>query len=73
MSGVQGETVTGTETVATSVSNADTGNQMRVTDGFYIYNFTTKPLTQNQDYTLIVRLDTATGPIIQRAVLRAGK
>jgi hypothetical protein len=46
---------------------------MRVSDGFYIYNFSTKPLTTGKDYTLIVRLDTASGPIIQQAVLRTSK
>ena len=32
--------------VAESVSNADTGTQMRVSGGGYIYNFTTKNLSQ---------------------------
>ena len=41
--------------VAESVSNADTGTQMRVNGGGYIYNFTTKNLTQGQDYTIRIR------------------
>jgi hypothetical protein len=50
-----GDAISGTDTVAESVSSADgTGGQMRVADGFYIYNFTTKPLTCNTDYTLRV-------------------
>ena len=72
--GVVGETIVGDEVLATSVSAADTGTQMRVADGFYIYNFTTKGLTQGADYTILIRLDTAgTGTIVQRAVLRANK
>jgi hypothetical protein len=49
------DTILGDEVVATSVSSADgTGGQMRIADGFYIYNFTTKPLTCNTDYSLRV-------------------
>ena len=73
VAGIQGETIDGDEVVATSVSNADTGNQMRVSGNSYIYNFTTKPLGPSKDYTLLVRLDDPTGPIIQRAILSAKK
>ena len=73
LQGVVGETILGTEEVAMSVSNADTGNLMRVADGGYIYNWSTKPLTIGLDYTLRIRLDSAGGPIIQEAVIRAKK
>jgi hypothetical protein len=59
--------------VATSVSNADSGTQMRVSDGKYIYNLSTKTMTQGQDYTIRVRWGSATGPIIARALIMAKK
>jgi hypothetical protein len=69
-----GDEIEGSETIATSVSNADTGNEMRVSGGSYIFNFTTKPLGPGKDYTLLVRADSSTmAPVIQRAVLRANK
>jgi hypothetical protein len=63
----------GTETVATSVSSADTGNVMRLADGFYIYNYSTKGLTIGTDYTIRIRVGSATGPIILSAVLQPKK
>ena len=59
--------------VAESVSNADTGTQMRVNGGGYIYNFTTKNLTQGQDYTIRIRVGSTTGPIILRALFQPKK
>ena len=56
--------------VAENVSNADTGTQMRVNGGGYIYNFTTKTLTQAQDYTIRIRVGSTTGPIILRALFQ---
>ncbi len=59
------------EYIAESVSNADSGTQMRVNGGGYIYNFTTKNLKKGQDYTIRVRLgDPLTGPIILRALFQ---
>jgi hypothetical protein len=59
--------------VAESVSNADTGTQMRINGGGYIYNFTTKNLTQGQDYTIRIRVGSPTGPIILRALFQPKK
>ena len=50
---------------------ADSGNQMRVNGGGYIYNLSTKPFTTGVDYT--VRIKTADGTIIGRAVIRTSK
>ena len=71
--GTGGEIITGTEEITTSVSAADTGNVMRLNDSFYIYNFSTKPLTAGKDYTLRVRYGSATGPILLTAVLNLKK
>jgi hypothetical protein len=47
---------------AESVSAADgTSGQMRLADGFYIFNFTTKPLQAGKDYTIRIWKD-AMGP-----------
>jgi hypothetical protein len=62
-----------TVVVATSVSNADTGTQMRVSDGKYIYNLSTKTMTMGKDYTIRVRSGSATGPIILRALIMTKK
>ena len=51
----------------------DNGLKFRVADGGYIYNFSTKGLSNNSDYTLRVRVGSATGPIIKTAVLRTQK
>ncbi|MEX0865532.1 MAG: hypothetical protein WD269_11790 [Acidimicrobiia bacterium] len=72
--GTNGEIVEDTSTVTESVSSADgTNGQMRVADGMHIYNFTTKPLTAGKDYTLRVRLDSQSGPILLQAVLQPKK
>jgi hypothetical protein len=72
--GTGGEIIETTSTVTESVSIADgTGGQMRIADGMYIYNFTTKQLTAGKDYTLRVRLDSQSGPIILQAVLQPKK
>jgi len=45
-------------TEGTSVSSADTGNQMRIADGHYMFNLATKGLATGAPFTIIVR-DTA--------------
>jgi hypothetical protein len=67
------DTQLGSEPVAESVSNADSGSQMRLADGFYIYNFTTKPLQAGKDYTLKVRLGSTSGPLLIDGVLQPKK
>ncbi len=52
---------------------ADTGTQMRVNGGDYMYNFSTKTLTAGQDYTIRIRVGSPTGPIIQRALFQPKK
>ena len=49
----QGEDVP-TEDVATSVSSADTGNQMRMAGDHYMYNLATKGLTVGHPYTITI-------------------
>jgi hypothetical protein len=69
-----GDSITGTEQIAETVSAADgTGGQMRTADSMYIYNFTTKPLTANKDYTLRVKVGSQSGPVILTAVLQPKK
>ena len=58
------------EIVAESVSTADTGTQMRVNGGGYIYNFSTRNLQAGQDYTIRIRVGSTTGPIILRALFQ---
>jgi hypothetical protein len=59
--------------VAESVSNADTGSQMRVNGGGYIFNFSTKPLKAGQDYTIRIRLGSTSGPILLKALFQPKK
>ena len=59
--------------VLESVSSSDSGNQMRLSAGMYIYNLATKGMTQGKDYTLRVRSGSSTGPIILRALLQPKK
>ena len=59
--------------VTESVSNADTGNQMRTSGGMYMYNLSTKSLKAGLDYTLRVRTGSATGPVILKALLQPKK
>ena len=59
--------------VVESVSNADTGTQMRVNGGGYIYNLSTKSLTQGKDYTIRIRVGAVDGPIILRALFQPKK
>jgi hypothetical protein len=42
-------------TEGTSVSSADTGNQMRIADGHYMYNLATKGLKTGAPFTIIIR------------------
>jgi hypothetical protein len=55
------EVTEGDLTIAASVSAADTGNQMRVADGFYIFNLATKGM-KVAPFTIIIR-DSATGTL----------
>lgn len=61
--------------VTESVSNADSGTQMRVSDGKYIYNLSTKGLATGVDYTIRIRAGSSstTSPIILRALLSTKK
>jgi len=68
--GSAGEIIEGTETVTSSVSNADTDNVMRTVDSTYLYNLATRGLTANQDYTVRVRVGSTSGPIVLTAVLQ---
>jgi hypothetical protein len=59
-----------------SVATPDgTSGQMRLADGFYIFNFTTKPLTCNTDYTIRIWLNAigGTGTQLLDAVLSLKK
>jgi hypothetical protein len=64
--------------VATSVATPDgTSGQMRPADGFYIFNFSTKPLTAGLDYTIRIWKDAIGtnngGTVLLDAVLRPKK
>jgi hypothetical protein len=59
--------------VAESVSNADTGTQMRISGGMYIYNFSTKQLTAGKDYTIRIREGSSTGTILLKALFQPKK
>jgi hypothetical protein len=61
------------EIVAESVSNADTGTQMRPNGTGYIYNFSTKQLKANQDYTIRIRSVSTSGAIIAKALFQPKK
>jgi hypothetical protein len=67
------EVVDGNTVITTSVSAADSGTQMRIADGGYIYNLSTKPLTTGQDYTIRIHVGSTGGPVILTAVLRTSK
>jgi hypothetical protein len=68
--GAGSEIIESTNVVAESVSAADSGGQMRVADGMYLYNLATKSMTAGKDYTVRIRLGDAAGPIILAAVLQ---
>jgi hypothetical protein len=67
--GVGNEAIEDTNLIAESVSAADSGSQMRVADGMYIYNLSTKSLSANTDYTIRIRPNSTTTPYILQAVL----
>jgi hypothetical protein len=71
--GLADDSVSDTNIVVESVSNADTGNKMRVSSGMYIYNLSTKGLKTGTDYTLRVRLGSNSGPIILKALFQPKK
>ena len=59
--------------VAESVSNADSGTQMRLSGGGYIYNFSTKKMTAGKDYTIRIRDGSTVGPIVLKALFQPKK
>jgi hypothetical protein len=67
--GLNGEFIEDTNSIATSVSSADTGSQMRIADGGYMFNLSTKYLSANTDWAVRVRLGSTTGPVLLQAVL----
>jgi hypothetical protein len=67
--GVLDDAVEGDNIVVESVSAADTGQRMRIVDGFYMYNLSTRSLKANTNYTIRIRLNSTTGPVIMQAVL----
>lgn len=71
--GTGGEFIDQDTFVAESVSSADTANLMRLNGGGYIYNLTTKGLTQGKDYAVRIRSGSSAGPIILQAVLQPKK
>jgi hypothetical protein len=73
VAGNVGGTDEGTDVVTTSVSNADTGSQMRLADGMYIYNYATSNLTAGQDYTIQIRLGSTTGLVLITGVIQPKK
>ncbi len=74
ITGTDNETLVGDEVVTSSVSAADSGTQMRVVDGMYIYNLSTKGLTTGQNYTIRIwvdKVDTTSTPDMTKRILRA--
>jgi hypothetical protein len=71
------DTSDGSAALVESVSNADTTGVMRVSDSQYIYNLSTKGLTNNVDYTIVIKDTTsvawASAPRFTTAVLRTQK
>ena len=59
--------------ITTSVSGADSGNQMRTSSGMYIYNLSTKQLTPGVDYTIAIRVGSSTGSSILKALFQPKK
>jgi hypothetical protein len=59
----------GDEIIVASVSNADTGQQMRPVDSKYMYNLSTNGFKVNTNYEIRIRVGSITGPIIARAHL----
>jgi hypothetical protein len=72
-SGTNGEELEGDSVLVESVSSADSGSQMRVSDGMYIYNFSTKNLSSGRDYTLRIRLGSTSGVVLVDTVLQPRK
>jgi hypothetical protein len=66
--GTGNEAIEDTNVIAESVSSADTGSQMRVVDGRYMFNLSTRNLSANTDWTVRVRLGSTTGPVLLQAV-----
>jgi large repetitive protein len=61
-SGGDGDPLTWTNAVTESVSSADTGQKMRIADGGYIYNLSTRGLDAKKDYSIRIRLGAADYP-----------
>ena len=68
--GTGSEVIESTNVVAESVSGADTGTRMRIADGMYVYNLSTKTLSAGKDYTLRIRPGSTASPWILQAVLQ---
>jgi large repetitive protein len=73
LKGLNGEYIEDVNTVTESASAADSGQQMRVADGMYIYNLSTKGLVANTDYAVQIRLGSLSGPTILQAILQPKK
>jgi hypothetical protein len=68
-----GDVEEGNQLLQESVSGADSSGVMRLADGRYMYNLTTKGLTNNQSYTIVVRDGSTSGPIVATAVIHTQK
>jgi hypothetical protein len=71
--GTGNEFIEDSNLIAESVSSADTGSQMRVVDGMYMFNLSTKGLQANMDYAVRARLGSTSGPVLLQAVLQPKK
>jgi hypothetical protein len=67
--GVNGEYIEDNNVVVENVNSPDTNQQMRVVDGMYMYNLSTRSLSANSDYAVRIRLGGLSGPVILQAVL----
>ncbi|HEX4685219.1 MAG TPA: hypothetical protein VH228_00455 [Nocardioides sp.] len=70
---LDGDSTAITNPVTESVSAADTDQQMRLTGSTYMYNLSTKSLTQNKDYTVRIKLGSTTGTTLISALLQPKK
>ncbi len=71
------DTSDGTATVLESVSSADTNGVMRVVDSHYMYNLSTKGLTNGTKYTIVIKdttdLTWTSAPRLATAVIEPRK
>ena len=59
----------GDEVIVSSVSSADSGQQLRTVDTKYMYNLSTNGFRANTNYEIRIRVGATSGPIIARAHL----